>query len=113
MSYTAARLLLWRLHGVQQRQICAQGILDVIDALRHALLAPLRSAAALLAGGCVLLQQGQDVEAKQRLSKALKLAHGPLASHQLVAQARKPCKSNSAVLPCRVRWPDANCFDLI
>jgi len=51
----------------------------------------------------VLLQQGQDVEAKQRLSKALKLAHGPLASHQLVAQVCKPGFRKSAVLLCRAR----------
>ena len=60
-----------------------------------AIFTSLRRAAALLAGGCILLQQGQDVEAKQRLSKALKLAHGPLASHQLVAQA---CAPSSSVL---------------
>ena len=51
----------------------------------------------------MLLQQGQDVEAKQRLSKALKLAHGPLASHQLVAQVCKDGTGPSAVLPRRAR----------
>jgi hypothetical protein len=44
-------------------------------------------AAALLAGGCVLIRQGQPDDAKLRLTKALKLAHGPLANHQLVSQA--------------------------
>jgi len=53
----------------------------------------------------VLLQQGQDAEAKQRLSKALKLAHGPLASHQLVAQVCEPGTRSPALLPCRARWP--------
>ena len=44
-------------------------------------------AAALLAGGSVLIRQGQPNDAKLRLTKALKLAHGPLANHQLVSQA--------------------------
>ena len=52
----------------------------------------------------MLLQQGQDVEAKQRLSKALKLAHGPLASHQLVAQVREPGTRTVAVLSRTAGW---------
>lgn len=39
----------------------------------------------LVSGGCAALG-GQTLDAKQRLARALKLAHGLLGNHQLVAQ---------------------------
>ena len=47
-----------------------------------------RAAALLVSGGCAALG-GQTLDAKQRLARALKLAHGPLGNHQLVAQVRQ------------------------
>lgn len=47
----------------------------------------------LFASALVLLKQGQELEGKLRMTKALKYAHGVLGNHQLVAQVG-PCTAN-------------------
>ena len=50
-------------------------------------------AAALLTSGVVLLRLGDAAGGKQRLAKALKLAHAGLQNHQLVTQVAAPPSS--------------------
>ena len=54
----------------------------------HCLCACLSRAAALLVSGVVLMRAGDATGGKQRLHKALKLAHAGLQNHQLVTQVR-------------------------
>ena len=60
-------------------------------------------AAALLVSGVVLMRLGDAAGGRQRLPKALKLAHASLQNHQLVTQA-------CLCLPLRLSLPDYSAF---